>query len=167
MPQVRTHMSTQPAPLLAQLRIGATVVTPNLRLSRYLAQQYDAAQIQAGHKAWPAADIVPIGAFYSRLLVRIAPQKHLLTPSQNQALWESVIRASPSANGLLSVPQAARLALDAWQQTSAWDLLSRMQQMAVHDDNLAFLDWHGSVTKALRDNNWLDSPSLPDRKSVV
>ncbi len=155
-------MTAQLASVLHQLHAGATVVTPNLRLSRYLAQQYDLEQICNGKTAWQAADIVPLGAFYGRLLARIAPQKNLLSAAQNQALWESVIRASPAADGLLSVPQAARLAQDAWQQTCAWDLLSRMKQMAVHDDNVAFLSWVSSVTKALRDNNWLDNACLPD-----
>lgn len=157
-----TSMTAQLASVLQQLQGDATVITPNLRLSRYLTQRYDLAQIRGNQSAWEAADIVPLGAFYSRLLTRIAPQQQLLSTAQNQALWESVIRLSPAANGLLSVPQAARLAQDAWQQTCAWDLLSRMKQMAVHDDNLAFLSWVSMVTKTLRDNNWLDNACLPD-----
>ena len=155
-------MTAQLASVLEQLHAGATVITPNLRLSRYLAQQYDVAQIRNQQTAWEAADIVPLGAFYSRLLTRIAPQKQLLSAAQNQAMWESATRLSPAATGLLSVPQAARLAQDAWQQTCAWDLLSRMKQMAVHDDNVAFLSWVSTVAKTLRDNNWLDNACLPD-----
>ncbi len=155
-------MTAQLASVLQYIHAGATIITANLRLARYLGEQYDLAQLSNVQSAWVAADIVPLGVFYNRLLQRLAPQKVLLSAVQNQTIWENVIRASPAANGLMSVPQAARLAQEAWQQTCSWDLLSRMKQMAVHDDNLAFLTWVSAVAKILRDNNWLDNACLPD-----
>jgi ATP-dependent helicase/nuclease subunit B len=155
-------MTAQLASVLQHIHAGATIITPNVRLSRYLAQQYDLAQLSNDKSAWIAADIVPLGLFYSRLLQQVAPHKILLSAVQNQTIWEDVIRASPAANGLMSVPQAARLAQEAWQQTCSWDLLSRMKQMAVHDDNLAFLTWVSAVAKILRNNDWLDNAALPD-----
>ena len=40
-----------------------TVVTPNVRLARELAREFDQQQIDKGLKVWETADILPLSAF--------------------------------------------------------------------------------------------------------
>ncbi|HEX9184605.1 MAG TPA: hypothetical protein VF876_15215, partial [Burkholderiales bacterium] len=90
--------------LLARLAEGhaarVTVVTPNARLARELAREFDQGQIDKDLKVWETADILPLGAFIERLYEDAlysdlaAELPLLLTPAQEQAMWEAQIRAS-------------------------------------------------------------------------
>ena len=102
------------AELLARLSEGhaarITVVTPNARLSRELSREFDQGQIDKGLKVWETADILPLGAFAERLYEDAlysdlaAELPLLLTPAQEQAIWEAQIRASEWGGALLAVP---------------------------------------------------------------
>ena len=86
-----------------------TVVTPNKRLSQALMTEFDGFQIRKGLAVWEAPDILPFGAFVERLwedalysdLGETLPL--LLTPAQEQHLWEDILKAS----NLLIVPPVA------------------------------------------------------------
>ncbi|MGH8668403.1 MAG: hypothetical protein ACREUH_04145, partial [Burkholderiales bacterium] len=111
--------------LFARLAEGhaarATVVTPNLRLTRELAREFDAGQAARDLKVWETADILPLAALAERLYEdalysdRAAGLPLLLTPAQEQALWEAQIRASEWGEALLAVPQAAADSRRAWE----------------------------------------------------
>ncbi|MEK7752622.1 MAG: hypothetical protein AAB654_11945, partial [Acidobacteriota bacterium] len=79
---------------------GVTVVTPNQRLAQALARDFDTAQAARGLAAWESADILPYPALVQRayedaLYSELAPDLPvLLTPVQEQALWEDIIRRS-------------------------------------------------------------------------
>jgi hypothetical protein len=103
--------------LFARLAEGhaarVTVVTPNLRLARELAREFDAGQVARNLKVWETADILPFSAFvvrlyedalYSDIAARLPL---LLTGAQERALWEQAIRESRWGEALLAVPQAA------------------------------------------------------------
>ncbi|MEP7154911.1 MAG: PD-(D/E)XK nuclease family protein [Betaproteobacteria bacterium] len=144
-----------------------TIVTPNRRLAVYLKGQYDSAQRDAGRLAWDAADILPLQAYIERMwralaMRQPAPVPQLLSAMQCQFAWEEVVRASEDRAGLLSVPQAARQALAAWQLAHAWQLLSPLRHFAVHEDVRIFISWMQKYQAACREKNWIDSVSSPD-----
>src|SRR5919201_4003211 len=102
--------------------VRITVVTPNKRLSQALMSAFDAFQIAKGLTVWEAPDILPFDAFVERLwedalysdLGETLPL--LLTPAQEQHLWERILENS----GLLIVPQAAAQCRDAWRLIHQW-----------------------------------------------
>src|SRR6185312_13083360 len=79
---------------------GITVVTPNRRLARALRGEFDSFQTNKKLSVWEDADILPLESFVERLYEESlyadpsAGQPQLLSFSQEQALWESVIAGS-------------------------------------------------------------------------
>ncbi|MFN2646826.1 MAG: PD-(D/E)XK nuclease family protein [Burkholderiales bacterium] len=148
--------------LLARLAGGhaarITVVTPNQRLAHRLTLEFDDYQIARGLTSWEAADILPFAAFVERLwedaLYSDAGEDLplLLTPAQEQHLWERILAES----GLLIVPQAAAQCREAWRLLHAW----RIPSGPGNEDALAFAQWSAAYRKASADD--IDSARLPD-----
>ena len=137
---------------------GVTVVTPNRRLSQALNSQFDGFQAKKGLNAWEAPDILPFGAFVERLwedaLYSDLGEKLplLLTPAQEQRLWEEILADS----GLLAIPQAAAQCRDAWGLLHAW----RIGAGQGNEDARAFSEW--SKLYAKRTGGDIDAARLPD-----
>src|SRR5258708_13928047 len=139
----------------------SSVVTPNQRLAHSLTLEFDDYQIARGLTSWEAADILPFGAFVERLwedalysdLGESLPL--LLTPAQEQHLWERILEKS----GLLIVPQAAAQCREAWRLIHQW----RIGTGPGNEDALAFGQW--STTYRKQTQAEIDSARL-DRKST-
>ncbi len=109
------------ADLFTSLRQGATLATANARLARSVRQEFNARQLAAGLAAWATPSILPWPAFIQQLWSRHAGgEPPLLTPIQEQALWESIVEASPESASLIQPQAAARLAADAWRLVHEW-----------------------------------------------
>ena len=150
-----------------------SVVTPNRRLALALAQQFDAHQLAAGRTLWDAADILPFSAFVERacedaLFSELgADTPVLLTPAQEQALWEGIVERSEEGTTLLALPQAASVARDAWQTAHAWCLTSKLRHPARNEDAEAFERWALRYEAETRSRNLTDAARLPDRAAAV
>ncbi|TMH22765.1 MAG: PD-(D/E)XK nuclease family protein, partial [Betaproteobacteria bacterium] len=152
----------QKSELFARLAVGhaarITVVTPNQRLAHSLTLEFDDYQLARGLTSWEAADILPFGAFVERLwenaLYSDLGEKLplLLTPAQEQHLWERILAAS----GLLIVPQAAAQCRDAWRLIHQW----RIGTGPGNDDALAFGQWSSAYKK--QTDGDIDAARLPD-----
>ena len=144
------------------LAAGITVVTPNKRLSQSLVADFDAFQIKKGLKVWEAADILPVDAFVQRLheealysgVATALPL--LLTPLQEQALWEEAIAGS----GLLVIPQAAAAARDAWKLAHQWRLDGTIGKFPGNEDAAAFAAWAKKYQAKTKGD--IDAARLPD-----
>jgi probable DNA repair protein len=135
-----------------------TVVTPNRRLAQTLMAEFDVCQIARGLTVWEAPDILPFGAFVQRLW-EDALYSHtgqdvplLLTPAQEQAIWEQVL----SDSDLLSIPQTAAQCRDAWRLLHAW----RIPSGRGGEDAQAFQQWAKKYEARTRGDT--DSARLPD-----
>jgi probable DNA repair protein len=156
----------QKSELFARLAVGhaarITVVTPNQRLAHSLTLEFDDYQLARGLTSWEAADILPFGAFVERLWedalyspigeMRGSELPLLLTPAQEQHLWERILAAS----GLLIVPQAAAQCRDAWRLIHQW----RIPNGPGNDDALAFAQWSSTYKKQTEGD--IDGARLPD-----
>jgi ATP-dependent helicase/nuclease subunit B len=156
----------QKSELFARLAEGhkarITVVTPNQRLAHSLTLEFDDYQLARGLTSWEAADILPFGAFVERLWedalyspigeMSGSPLPLLLTPAQEQHLWERILAAS----GLLIVPQAAAQCRDAWRLLHQW----RIPNGPGNEDALAFAQWSAAYKKETRGD--IDAARLPD-----
>ncbi|HTK96121.1 MAG TPA: hypothetical protein VL382_10845, partial [Terriglobales bacterium] len=135
-----------------------TVVTPNRRLAHRLTLDFDDYQIARGLTSWEAADILPFGSWVERLwedalysdLGDSLPL--LLTPAQEQHLWEGILAKS----GLLIVPQAAAQCRDAWRLIHQW----RVGTGQGNEDAAAFSQWASTYRKQTAGE--IDSARLPD-----
>jgi probable DNA repair protein len=135
-----------------------TVVTPNRRLAHSLLLEFDDYQIARGLTSWEAADILPFGAFVERLwedaLYSDLGEKLplLLTPAQEQHLWERLLEKS----GLLIVPQAAAQCREAWRLMHQWRIATGRE----NEDAAAFSQWSSIYRKQTHDE--IDAARLPD-----
>ena len=152
--------------LAASTPAAVTVVTPNRRLAQELVRSFDAMRIAAGLTAWEAADIIPLNAWYERLWEaatysdRAGATPQLLTPAQEQALWEAVIVASARGAGLLSPARAAVQCQDAWKLAHAWRIEGALELFPGNDDARAFAEWARAYGKRTSDD--MDSARLAD-----
>jgi probable DNA repair protein len=156
------------ARLAAGHAAGITVVTPNRRLAQALATGFDRRQLEAGRETWETADILPYAAFVERLYddalySDLAPDLPLLlTPEQEQGLWEERVSAAPDASPLLAVPETAALARDAWELAHAWRLVDRLGPPPLSPDAEAFAGWSRAYAERTDRANFTDRARLPE-----
>jgi len=147
---------------------GVTVLTPNLRLAQALAREFDAAQAAQGRSAWESADILPYAAFVGRCYEDAlysgigSGLPILLTPAQEHALWEDIIRRSEAGDALLAIPETAALAADAWKSAHAWRLLDSLRSGELNEDASAFRDWCATYSLRCERERHTDAALLPD-----
>lgn len=147
---------------------GVTVITPNRRLTQALSREFEATQAAQGRSAWESADILPYPAFVERcfedaLYSDIASGLPiLLTPAQEHALWEDIIRRSDAGEALLAIPETAVLAADAWKTAHAWRLVDSLRSGQLNEDAIAFRDWCAAYSLRCERERHADTALLPD-----
>src|SRR5437588_11472537 len=107
--------------LLPEIDRGAAVLTANRRLARALSREYDSYRRDSGATVWTTPRILPFGVWlqsvWSDALLDGSVTARLLAASQEQALWERIIRRSEAGRDLLSPRDAARACAEAWAIT--------------------------------------------------
>lgn len=148
----------------AATALAVTVVTPNRRLARFLERRYDHAQRAAGASTWERPDILPLAAWLQRewrVLDEIAARPMRALDAQSARLvWERLIGNTSDANGLMSVPRAAREAYAAWQTAESWDLFAALRNAPVGDDTRRWLDWADAFRQHCLNARLIDETSL-------
>jgi probable DNA repair protein len=159
--------------LAQRVAAGCVVVTPTRRLAAHLKRQYDARQSATGKSAWPSADILPFSGFVERAYGdalysdQAATLPIVLSPAQEQALWESVIRESEPGQGLLAIPETAALAREAWQIAHGWCLAAGSAKFPLNEDGRAFQQWSQRYEAATRRERQTDIARLSDLVSSL
>jgi len=159
--------------LFARLAAGSgariTVVTPNRRLAQALAAEFGRFQVASGRPVWESADILPFSAFVERAYEDWLYSESddgdvpvLLTPDEEQSLWEDAVRRSPAGAALLAVPETASVAREAWRLAHAWRLWDSLKRSEADEDTAAFLDWAERVGRACARSRSTDGARLPD-----
>jgi len=154
--------------LAQRVAAGCVVITPNRRLAAYLKGQYDAQQAASGTLAWPTADILPFSAFVERTYEDAIYSDQAetlpiaLTPAQEQAHWESIIRESEPGKVLLAISETAALARDAWQLAHLWRLVPRLGEFPANEDGKAFQQWAQRYEAITGRDRQTDAARLPD-----
>jgi ATP-dependent helicase/nuclease subunit B len=144
-----------------------TVLTPNRRLALELAREFDARQLDKGLASWEAPDILPLGAFLQRVwddaLHADAGDAlpRLLTPAEEQHLWEAVIDESGRGDGLIAKSSAAAQCADAWRLLHAW----RLGAVGGNEDAQAFAEWSAAYQRKAGQD--MDSARLPDLAATL
>ena len=151
-----------------RLDAGATVITPNRRLAVALKDKFNNDQVCRKNVAWFSADILPFSAFIARIYYdtlysqRTSEFPLLLTPVQEQILWESVIQSSDAGKTLLRIPQTAQWVREAWQLAHAWQLFPVLKDFYSNEDGKAFQEWVTSYKRITSRNRQTDEVRVLD-----
>jgi probable DNA repair protein len=153
--------------LLARGRAaGIAVVTPNRRVARALAREFDACQVAAGRSAWEDPEILPLGALLERLWDDALHSERggelplLLSEAQEDALWAEVISSSATGETLLGPAHIAAQAREAWRLAHAWRIDGALTGFPGNEDAGAFADWAREYRARTRSET--DAARLPD-----
>ena len=142
-----------------------SVLTPNLRLARGLARDFDREQAAAGRSSWETPDILTLETLVQRLwedaLYSGAQPPLLLSPAQEQALWEETLREAGAAQQLVALAPAAAQCRDAWKLAHEWRLAQRLAE-AQSVDARAFADWAARYERATNAKGQTEAARLPD-----
>ena len=158
--------------MLEALESGATLLTSNRRLSRFIKAQFDEAQRARGRLVWHSPDIVPWTSWIERcwdsLVTRAAEEAGpasgmLLSAVQEQSLWEGIVADYvQSGDRLLQVPATARNAAAAWRLMHVWHLSLPTDKNLLSGDVQVFDDWSKQYAEVCSKQGWLDQARLPD-----
>ncbi len=148
--------------IVEQIEQGTLILTVNRRLARFIAQGYEAAQMDAGHEVWPTAQILPLNTWLQQLWqARCFDRPDLpfvLDDHQSLLQWEQVI--AESSDGLLNVAATARSAAQAWRLMKQWQLSENDLPRHHNPDVDAFRAWMLAFKQQAHQANWVDSASL-------
>ncbi|MEO5366697.1 MAG: hypothetical protein H7831_10150, partial [Magnetococcus sp. WYHC-3] len=141
--------------LFAAMTAGATVVTVNRRLSRWLRDAFDQRCRDSGAQAWTAATLLPYEAWlrqaHAEVHERCGGAPLLLDEFQELALWHEALAAEdPEAPPLLNPLAAARQAREAWDLTQRWRVAPHGDSLHGHPDAQAYARWAAHVEARLQ-----------------
>ncbi len=151
-----------------RINAGATVITPNRRLALALKGKINQAQIHQKALVWHSFDVLPFTALIERIYFDTLYSEQaskfplLLTESQEQALWESIIQSSEAGKLLLRVSETARSVREAWRLAHAWRLIGEIEKYYPNDDGKAFLDWTSCYRSITESNGQTDQARICD-----
>lgn len=124
---------------------------------------------QQGIKAWPSPAIYSWNEWLKRMGENLLWSgysgkqgvRSLLTPLQEQTVWEQVIRADIN-NPLLHLSSTAASARQAWAMIQAWRMPDPKAAQFPSEDVKAFNRWVANYYKRCKNAAWLDQARLPD-----
>ena len=143
-----------------------TLITATRRLFRELQSEYDQKQMAAGLSTWPTAPILPFQAWLASLWDtsvhsgKVGRILQLLRPSEEQAIWEDIVRAD-GENLLLEVVATAAAALKSWELLCEWNLPLDAPEWNDSTDSEVFYRWALEFRRRARENGWLSNAELP------
>ena len=147
------------------LEQGAILLTANLRLCRYLTQQFDLHALAREQAAWRTPAIMPLKdglqqAWETLLIHAHVKPEVILNPQQETLLWENIIRHSPEGQILLRPHATARQAQQAWQLLHDWQLENAPDLHGHNEDSRAFQNWCAQFRSQCAANHWLSSAQI-------
>lgn len=152
--------------IVSLLQRGYCLLTPTIRLSRYLNNKYAALQIESGKSTWESADILPWHAWLHRFWDDISMNSGdvplRLNALQQQNIWLQLVQESDFAKLVLQYRSVALRAIQAWDLTHQWQIPLFPNDIHINHDVRAFQSWANAYQKICHKENWLDDARLPD-----
>ena len=161
--------------LFAKLESGSVLVTCLARQAEYFRLAYAKWKRQSGHSAWPSPKIYSWSDWLKvtgeELLwsgyASSEGVRSLLTPLQEQMVWEQVIRSQKESD-LLNIASTAATAKSAWQLIQSWRLPDPRAAKFPSEDVQVFTTWAAAYFKRCKSASWIDNARLPDTlKSAI
>ena len=153
--------------ILRKLDHDHIIITPNRRLAMSLHHQYQQCKIEDGMTCWETPTILPVNTWIDELWTTharqtITPLPHILTPAQEQQLWESILNNSDYHDYFLQVSETSRLVKSARSLLQQWQITTNHPLFETADDYTACKQWLQKFDEICKAEHWIDSASLPD-----
>ncbi len=148
---------------IAHLSAGGLVLAADLRQARILRRLHDRAQVAAGRRVWPTAQVLPLDAWlglqWDQASVDRPDLPRILPPVALRWLWRTqVARDAPS---LLDPADLGARARASWLTLRAHGGdLADVARWPLTRDQQAFLGWARSVEANLRERGACDAGDL-------
>ncbi|HKY70073.1 MAG TPA: PD-(D/E)XK nuclease family protein, partial [Gammaproteobacteria bacterium] len=151
--------------LIESLKKGAIVLTATGRSANTLINLYNLSQKKHQSFVWPSPKIYTLKDWFNLLWREYSLDREfkggiLLTPWQQEALWEEIIKNSPWAQGLVQLSGTAKSAMKAWALLQRYQIPldhHELQDEIEHVKEIeAFVSWATAYQRRLRENNWVD-----------
>lgn len=139
---------------------GGTVVTPTAQQAFQLRLAWGELQRQRG-ECWETPDAIALSGWLSREWLRAFAQDDggklpmLLSPLQEQVLWERILDES-DAGSFLQPTGVARAARRAWRLLHDWNIDPASVRQHGGDESTAFAEWASSFAERTRSHDWID-----------
>ena len=96
-------------------------LTANSRLALTIRRQYDQLQLQKNLRCWPSPNILPLNSWIEQTWKSLNTTERLLTPLQQQQLWQQITQHQSGALTLHTNSSAQQL-IQAWQMLTLWQI---------------------------------------------
>ena len=141
------------------------LLTPNLRLARFLKDAYARLHPQIAFESLQAHALNSWLLQLWEQLDWLKPEKNLpqvLTGFQESLIWNQVLDADPDTPALINKHATAKQAQDAWQLIHQWKLdLQQCQQFArAAGDSFIFRNWCSAFKQTCRQQNVISQAEL-------
>jgi ATP-dependent helicase/nuclease subunit B len=148
---------------IAHLRAGGLVLARDLRQARILRRLHDRAQVAAGHRVWPTAQVLPLDAWleleWGRASLARPELPRILPPVALRWLWRAIV--SRGAPALLDPADLGARARASWLTLRAQGGdLAAVARWPLTRDQQAFLSWSRSVETELHERDACDGGDL-------
>jgi ATP-dependent helicase/nuclease subunit B len=148
---------------IAHLTAGGLVLAADLRQARILRRLHDRAQVAAGRRAWPTAQVLPFDAWLVLQWERVAVERpelpRILPPIALRWLWRTQVASE--APGLLDPADLGARARSSWLALRAHGGdLADVSRWPLTRDQQVFLVWARAVEAAMRGRDSCDAGDL-------
>ncbi len=149
---------------------GAVIVAASRLLASEIERNYALHQSAHGTRAWAAPDVSSWDQWLRHLGEKVlwsgysspSGRRRLLTPVQEQLLWERIIGGSKTTPTLLNVHATAKMAREAWAIIQQWRLADPGTVGFPTAEQQAFSRWMQHYHRESADNAWLDGARVID-----
>lgn len=148
---------------LQNLKPDSLIITGNLRLARYLQEEYGRLQIAAGFEAWPQPKIMHWQSWLNQSWQEAEHHSklQLLSDPQARLVWEQVINAHLDDHfSLLNLHASARSAQSAWRLLNEHEYSLDNLGQHVDEDVAVFRLWAQAYSEKCVEQHWLDEARL-------
>lgn len=144
--------------LLYHMHLGATVITPNNRLSNQLLHDYYV-NFLTDNRAIDKPRCIPYKTFLNQLFNQIENQKKpiLISPNQQRHIWRNILNHSHKHivnDGLLAEIQ------DAYKRCMQWRIDFKDPDFFKTDETAQFAEWQAQFTQILTKKNLISAEEL-------
>lgn len=148
---------------------GALIVTANQRTARTLSRGYDLACKASGLTNWKPGRVLTWDAWMSVLWHELLVEGHassmLLNPSQEHAVWRTLLEADEQLTSLKALDSLAEMAAEAWTALCRFNGVERLHGAIGSSDTKAFQRWAALFRRLCRSEDLVTMAELEGRIS--
>ncbi|OGT43378.1 MAG: hypothetical protein A3F13_04230 [Gammaproteobacteria bacterium RIFCSPHIGHO2_12_FULL_40_19] len=153
-----------PSKLFKKLTPHCIVLTANSRLTRYLQSAFDEYQKNLGEQTvWETPRILPLQSWLQQQFHAMNYSGQLLlTPFQEDCVWQEIIQHAPQKLELLHPAQMAKLVKQAWEYCTQWEVpLDTLDAFNTQLEVNCLIDWFARFSQRCTEHNWITACELP------